>query len=87
MVFQFSFEIGKGSWIFNFHRERVPKLYSKIMDRSQPILSRVTGNSIQIVFHRLASTNPMDSVDSGKIISRIYRGNVIGIFIDKRCHL
>ena len=29
----------------------------------------------------------MDCVDSGKIISEIYRGNVIGAFIDKRCHL
>ena len=48
------------------------------MDRSQPILSCVTGNSIQIVFHRLASTDPMDSVNSGKIISKIYRGNFIG---------
>ena len=42
------------------------------MDRSQPTLSCVTGNSIQVVFHRLASTSPMDSVDSGKIISKLY---------------
>ena len=57
------------------------------MDRPQPILSSVKGSSIQISFHRLASTDPMGSVDSGKIISEKYRGNVIGAFIDKRCHL
>ena len=51
----------------NFHRERVPKSYSRMMDRSQAILSCVTGNSIQIVFHRLASTDPMDSVDAGDL--------------------
>ena len=73
--------------MINFHRERVPESYLRIMDRSQPILSCVTGNSIQIVFHGLASTDPMDSVDSGEIISKIYRGNVIGAFMDKRCHL
>ena len=57
------------------------------MDRSQPILSCVTRNSIQIVFHRLASIDPMDSVNFSEIISKISRGNVIGAFIDKRCHL
>ena len=29
----------------------------------------------------------MDGVDSGKIISKICRGNVVDTFIDKRCHL
>ena len=45
------------------------------MDRSLPILSCVTANSIQIVFY-LASTDLMDSVNSGEIISQIYSGNV-----------
>ena len=57
------------------------------MDRPQTILSCVTENSIQIVFHRLASTDPIDSVDSGEISSEICWGNVIGAFMDKRCHL
>ena len=57
------------------------------MDRFQTILSSVTGNSIHIVFDRLESTDPMDKADSGKIISKINRADVIDAFIDKKCHL